>query len=266
MSMNLALDGKVALVTGAGEGIGRAVAHALAAEGAKVAICGRTLAKLEEAADAIAKSTSAKVLPWVADVTKPEDVERYVQAARDQLGPPAVLVNNATIPLYGTFETLHDDDWCRYFDVKVMGYVRCCRLVLPLMQAQGWGRIVNIAGVAARLPRATSLLNGAFNAALVNFTKVLSTTAAPYGVTVNAIHPGATATKRLGLNIAARARAAKTSEDAIRKHMLEDIPIGRFIQPEDIAALVVFLASRQASAITGQTIAVDGGAVPCAYY
>lgn len=256
--MNLGLKGRVALITGGSKGIGRVVAGSLAKEGVKLALCARGEAGLKAAADEL-RSLGAEVITVPADVAKPDDILRFVNTAADHYGRIDILLNNAVSSTQSSFEALPDEDWKHHLDVKLMGYVRCARAVLPHMQKAGGGRIVNIAGMTARIVSEYRITNGAVNAAVTNFTKHLSEQVGKDGITVNAIHPGYTWTPRLESMLRRWAELDSLPLEEVTALRLKEIPIGRFIQPEDIANLVLFLCSDSASAITGQAIAVDGG-------
>ncbi len=256
--MNFGLRDRVALVTGASKGIGLSVARAFAREGAKLAICARGEADLEAAATEL-REAGAEVLHLRADVSKIDDIREFVEAAAGQFGRIDILLNNAVSSSQANFADLPDEEWKHHLDVKLMGYVRCAREVLPHMQKAGGGRIVNIAGMTARIVSEYRITNGAVNAAVTNFTKHLSEQVGKDGITVNAIHPGYTWTPRLEALLRRWAELDKLTLEQVTALRLKEIPIGRFIQPEDLASLVLFLCSEAASAITGQAIAVDGG-------
>lgn len=256
--MELGLRGRVALITGGSKGIGRTVARALAKEGAKLAICARGEKDLGAAAEEL-RASGAEVLAVSADVSKPEDIRRFVASAAGRYGRIDILLNNAVSSSQASFADLPDEEWKHHLDVKLMGYVRCAREVLPHMQKAGAGRIVNIAGMTARIVSEYRITNGAVNAAVTNFTKHLAEQVGKDGITVNAIHPGYTWTPRLEGLLKRWAELDKLSLEKVTALRLKEIPIGRFIQPEDLANLVLFLCSDAASAITGQAIAVDGG-------
>ncbi|MCC6535075.1 MAG: SDR family oxidoreductase [Burkholderiales bacterium] len=256
--MNTGLTGRTALVTGGSKGIGRAVALALARQGVDVAICARGAGELEQAADAI-RALGVRALALPTDMTEPEAVRAFVDTAADHFGRIDILVNNAVTSTQNTFAALSDEEFRYHIDVKVMGYIRCARAAVEHMRVRGWGRIVNVAGMTARIVTDFRMTNGIVNAAVSNFTKHLSEQVGKHGITVNAVHPGYTWTPRLegGLRKWAELEGVTFEEACARR--LQEIPIGRFIQPEDLANLVVFLCSETAGAITGQAIAVDGG-------
>ncbi len=256
--MKVDLDGRVALVTGGSKGIGRTTALAMARSGAKLALCARGQAGLDEAAAEI-RALGADVLAVRADVTRPEEIRRFVDAAAVRFGRIDILLNNAVSSGQNTFAALSDEDWQHHLDVKLMGYVRCAREAMPHMKKAGGGRIVNVAGMTARIVSEFRMTNGVVNAAVTNFTKHLAEQAGKDGITVNAIHPGYTWTPRLETALVRWAELEGRTLEDVTALRLKEIPIGRFIQPEDIASLVLFLCSDAASAITGQAIAVDGG-------
>lgn len=256
--MHLGLVGCVALITGGSKGIGKAVAKAMAGEGVKLAICARGEAALHETAAEL-HAAGAEVLSVRADTTQGEDIRRFVDNAAAHYGRIDILVNNAVSSTQSSFAALSDEEWRHHIDVKLLGYVRCAREAMPHLEKSGRGRIINVAGMTARIVSEYRMTNGVVNAAVTNFTKHLAEQAGRKGITVNAIHPGYTWTPRL---VAALERWAKLDGVALEKVTalrLAEIPIGRFIQPEDLSNLVLFLCSDAASAITGQAIAVDGG-------
>ena len=171
-----------------------------------------------------------------------------------------ILVNNAAGSGLGALSELTDEDWLRHLDVKLIGYVRCAREVIPHMKQKNWGRIVNIGGAAAR--GGGGYASGAANSAVVNFSKKLSDEVAAYGITVNAIHPGTTRTQR---REHAAARKGMTLDELVREQ-IKRIPIGRLIEPEEIAYTVLYLVSAKAAAVTGQVLGVDGGSTRGIYY
>lgn len=256
--MQCSLTNRVALITGGSKGIGYAMAHRLGEAGARLVICARDPVHLNQARDALA-SKGIDVLSVVADVSVPQDIETLVEKAFGHYGRMDILINNAVSSSQNTFDALSDEEWRHHIDVKLMGYIRCARAVLPHMKAQSWGRIVNVAGMTARDVSAFRITNGVVNAGVTNFTKHLAEQVGPFGVTVNAIHPGYTWTPRLEAALANWAKLEGTSTQHVETLRLQEIPIGRFIQPDDLANLAVFLSSDVAGAITGQSIAVDGG-------
>jgi NAD(P)-dependent dehydrogenase (short-subunit alcohol dehydrogenase family) len=260
------LRGKKALVTGGSRGIGRAIARVLAQEGADVAICGRTRQTLEEAARDISAETDRRVLPIVADMRRAEDITRFVAESAAELGGIDILVNNAVESTIEPILDSADAEILQHFTVKFLGYLRCIRAALPHLEARGGGRIVNIGGIAMRLGHIGSSSSGPPNAALTNLTKNLATALAPRGITVNIVHPGGVYTERTAGGIRRNAAERGVSVDEILRERGARVPIGRMVQPEDIAHLTVCLCAAQAGAITGQSIAVDGGSVANVYY
>jgi len=264
--MDFGLRDRAVLVTGGNRGIGLAIALGFAAEGAHVAICGRDAAALEAARAAI-EGQGVKAAAIAADLFTAEGCAQAVSDAAAAFGRLDVLVNNASTSPGGELETLDDDTLMERLTGKTLAAMRCTRAALPHLRASGRGRIICIGGTSARLPGPGALPSGISNAALVNFAKQISTGAAADGITVNVVHPSTTMTDRTRRNrVPVRARERGISLEAAEETFAEGFPIGRVVEPADIAPLVLFLASTQAAAITGQSIAVDGGSTPMAVY
>ena len=259
--MDLGIKDRVALVTGASRGIGRAVALALAAEGARVVACARD-------AGALGKLT-AEIGPGAAavpgDLSRLAEVERVVTAARERFGRIDILVNNAGAIRAGDFLSTPDAQWTEDWSLKLLGYIRMARAVFPVMRAQGGGRIVNVVGAAARNPTPGYLAGGAANAALVNFTKGLADLGAESGILVTAVSPAATRTERWDTLQAQQAAATGKSLAEVQAQALAPYKLGRIASPEDVAGLVCFLASERAAFLTGICVTVDGGATRGVY-
>lgn len=257
--MELGLKGKTVLVTGGSKGIGRATARALAAEGARVMICSRTAAALDEAAGAIRKETGQAVETIPADLSRLEEVEKTAAEAVRRLGSLDILVNNAGAIKGGDFLSIPDEEWMTGWSLKLLGYVRMARAVFPQMRSQGGGRIVNVVGMAARNPATTYMMGGAANAALINFTKALGDLGAPSNILVTAVSPGPVKTDRWDSLQRQQAAAAGKDLDTFVKEQSRNLPLGRIALPEEVADLVCFLASDRASFLTGIAITLDGG-------
>ena len=254
------LEGKAALVTGGSKGIGKSIAYALAKDGCAVAVCARGEDDLRAAAAEIGDATGARVIPIRADMTDPDDIVNLVRETVNGLGRLDILINNAVNSTSDRASQIPDDVILNHITTKVMGYIRCARECVPHMVASGGGRIINIGGMAARNSSPTNPGSGVTNSAMSNYSKALSDDVAADGILVNCIHPGSTRTERYMGLVAERAVRNNTSSEAELADSVSEIPIGRMIEPDDIANLAAFLCSDLASAITGQTIAVDGGA------
>lgn len=247
--MELGIAGKVALVTGASQGIGRAVAAGLAAEGVRVILSARGQGALDEAVEAI-RLAGGEAFALAADVSQASEVEALLERLRDQHQGPDILVVNAGGPPPGLAAAMDDAAWAKGYELTLMSAVRLARGALGAMRAKGWGRIVNVTSVSVREPIARLALSNAFRAGVTGFAKTLSSEVAAEGITVNNVAPGYTATERLGELI---------KDQAALEALLASIPARRLADPAETAAAVVFLASRQAAYITGQTLLVDGG-------
>lgn len=265
---NEELRGQYALVTGGSRGIGRAVALQLAAQGMHVAICGRTQESLDATANDI-RALGVECLAYTTDVSRNDDIERLVEQltvdvgsgnrSGNRSGNLSVLVNNAVTSTSARFDELTDDQFRYHLDVKLMAYIRIARLVLPLMPTNGRGRIVNIGGMTARIVAPLRMTNGVVNAGVANFTKQFAGYAATSNVTVNCVHPGYTRTERVQQIFEKEAADSGKSVDDIVEQRTSDIPLGKLIEPDDIATAVMFFCSPMAGMITGQCLAVDGG-------
>ena len=256
--MDFGLKDRVALITGGSRGIGRAVGLTLAAEGVHIAFCGRTRETLEQTATEI-RALGVEAWPIEADVSRLEDIQNFVAAGVEAGGRVDILVNNAVTSLSAPFHEQTDDNWRYHVDVKLMAYIRCAREVLPHMREARWGRIVNIGGMTARITAPLRMTNGIVNAGVSNFTKSFSGFVGADNITVNCVHPGFTMTERMMANFEREARDAGISVEEARDHRRAEIPLGRLIEPKDIAAAALFFCSPLADSVTGQCIAVDGG-------
>jgi NAD(P)-dependent dehydrogenase (short-subunit alcohol dehydrogenase family) len=257
--MDLGLKGKTALVTGGSKGIGRAVAKTLAAEGARVVICSRDASALKQAAADIERATGGQVETVSGDLSQRDEVSRVAALALSRLGRLDILVNNAGAIKGGDFLTTPDEEWLSGWSLKLLGYIRMAREVLPHMQRQGGGRIVNVVGAAARNPATTYMMGGTANAALINFTKALADLGARSKVLVTGVSPGPVKTERWDNLMAQQAKAAGQETAIYVEERSREFPLGRIALPEEVADVVCFLASERASYLTGITITVDGG-------
>jgi 3-oxoacyl-[acyl-carrier protein] reductase len=258
--MDLGLQEKVALVLAASKGLGRASASVLAHEGAAVTIGARHADILQQAALDIEKSSGSRVLAVPCDVTHPEDLEAIVTATIQEFGRLDILVNNAGGPPPGYFEHFDDSAWQKAFELNLLSAVRLIRLALPHMRRAGEGRIINIVSTSVKQPIDGLLLSNAIRPGVIGLAKSLSIELAPDNITVNNVCPGRILTDRIleGLNVREQLARGTSLEDVI-SGQAKDIPMGRLGKPEELGALVAFLASSQASYITGTTIPVDGG-------
>jgi 3-oxoacyl-[acyl-carrier protein] reductase len=256
--MDLGLKGKVALAAASSAGLGRAVAEALAAEGADLVMCARSEGPLEEARRDLEKY-KVRIVAVPADLTEPEGVAKVVGAAFETFGRVDVLVTNTGGPPAGPFEAHTPEDWDRAVRQNLFSVLNLVREVLPGMRERRWGRIINVTSIAVKQPSDNLILSNAVRAAVTGFARTLATETAMDGITVNNVMPGFTRTGRLTELAAKRAEIRGVTSDDIWAGWHREIPMGRVGEPRELAALVAFLASEQASYITAQSIAVDGG-------
>jgi 3-oxoacyl-[acyl-carrier protein] reductase len=258
--MNFGLENKVAIVTAASQGLGKASALALAQEGATIIICSHRQKEIVESAEEIQKSTNSTVVPIVADVTKPDDIKKLIMQTKQRFGTIHVLVNNAGGPPTGTISSLTDDDWRKGHELTLMSVVRLTREVLPIMIEQHWGRIITIVSIVAKQPMNELLLSSTIRPGIFGFVKVLSNLHAKDGITINTICPGLILTKRQEELSASRAAQKNQSMEEYLKEVASTIPTGRLGRPDEIGSVIAFLASEQASYVNGVNLLVDGGA------
>lgn len=257
--MNLGLKGRVALVTAASSGLGKATAFELAAEGANLAINSRNSDKLSLAADEIRSSTGAEVLPVPGDVTVEEDVRRMVALTRERFERLDVLVANAGGPPSGYFDDFAIEDYRRAIELNLLSTVSLCREAVPLMRERGWGRIVAITSVAAKQPIDHLILSNTARAGLLGFLKSLSGQVAPDGITVNTVCPGFHLTERLESLASKTAEKEGITVEEVLNRIAASAPMKRIGEPRELAAMVAFLCSERAGYITGTVTQIDGG-------
>ena len=263
--MELNLKGKTVLVTASSMGIGRATAELFMKEGCKVALCSRNKENLLKTINEIKSQYNIEPLWEVCDINKSSDIENVVKLVQSNYGDIEILVNNCGGPVPGFFETLSDDDWENAFDQVLMSAVRFARLVLPGMQDKKWGRIINITSLSVKQPIDNLILSNSLRNAVTAFAKTLSNQVGKYNITVNNIAPGYTLTARLYELSVIRAKQSNESHEHILASMANDVPMKRLARPEEVASLIVYLASEQAGYITGTTIGVDGGVTKSTY-
>ena len=257
--MDLQLKGRTALVTGASQGIGRAITEVLAQEGVDVAICARHREPLEAAATAISQATGRRIVPITADLTEEADAAQFVARSVEALGRVDILVNNAGSAPGGVIETLSERDWALALQLKFMGYVRCLRHVLPLMVKQHGGRVVNLIGNDGVKPSYWEIAPGAANAAGQNLTRSLAGQYGRHGISFVAINPGPVRTERWAGLVKAMARDMKLSHEQADQLAPSSIPMGRIAESIEVANLVAMLASPLMHYVNGTMIEIDGG-------
>ena len=263
--MDLGLSGRVAVVAASSQGIGKAVALGLAREGARLAICARTEAPLQAAAEEIRRETGAEVLTRALDVTDYAAVRAFVMDTAQRFGTIDICVANAGGPPSKSFAETSPADWEAAARLNLMSTVFLAKETLPVMQQQRWGRFLAITSVSVKQPLDGLVLSNAVRSGVSGLIKSLSNEYGPYNVLVNNVCPGFTATARLVGLAETLARREGVSAEEIESRWTGQIPLRRLGQPDELAHLVVFLASERASYITGASIAVDGGIVKGLY-
>ncbi len=266
--MDLELKDKTAIVTGGSRGIGKAIARELAREGVQVAIVARNSEALDVTAKELAEETGGWILPIVADTGDDAAVKAMVKRAAVEFGRLDILVNCAarvagTVP-EPKLADITDDSFFPDMNVKVLGYLRCAREAAPYMRQNGWGRIINLSGLAAR--RGGSILAATRNAAVVAASKSLADELGPHGINVAVVHPGTTFTERIPGMIAGLAEREGISHEEAERRIGSGSLVGRIIDAREVAYVVAFLASPKSVAITGELIGVSGGMPGAIFY
>ncbi len=257
--MELGLSNKVAVVLAASKGLGRAAAEALAAEGARVVIGSRNTEELEKTASQISQKTGSQVIAIPVDVTDAAQVKEFIAKAAAHFGRIDILVNNAGGPPFGPVESFNEAAWQSAFELNLLSTVRITRLVLPHLKKTGSGRIINITSLSVKSVLENSVLSTSIRMGVVGLAKMLADEVGPDQITVNNVCPGLILTDRVRSSGIKKELAAGLTEDEALAEKAKNIPLRRIGQPEELAALITFLASEKASYITGTTIQVDGG-------
>lgn len=263
--MELNLTGKNVLVTAASMGIGRAAAEQFIKEGCNVAICSRNQDNLLKAVKEIKSLYNVEPLWVVCDINKLDDIENTFKVVTETLGNIDILVNNCGGPRAGFFEELNDSDWDFAFKQILMSAVRFTRLVLPGMKEKKWGRIINVTSLSVKQPVDNLILSNSLRSAVTAFAKTLSNQVGKYNITINNVAPGYTLTSRIYELAVIRAKQLGVSHEEVLSSMANEVPMKRLASPEEVASLIVYLASEQAGYITGATISVDGGIIKATY-
>lgn len=248
--MDLNLHNKVAIITGASAGLGKAIALSLAQEGVRVAISARRADVLEQTADEITSQTNQEVLTFAGDMTDASQIEQFVKDVVERLGTVHILINNVGQAARGRLLSLRQEDWQKTLDINLLSAVQMTKKVVLLMQQQRWGRIINISALSAKEPSEDLIASNVVKTGLVSFSKTLARELAPDNILVNCVSPGLIESPQ-------NDRYFSASE---REEAESNIPLGRFGQPEEFASVVTFLCSERASYITGVNVLVDSGA------
>ncbi len=259
--MDLGLRDRVAIVAASSRGLGRACAMELAREGAKLVICARDCTRLRATAGEIGEATGAEVLSMGTDLTDDAQIRHLADEALRRFGRIDILVTNNGGPPAGYYDDFDDDAWLAAHQLTLMSAVRLIRAVLPAMRAQQWGRIINITSVSVKQPIDNLLLSNVYRPGVIGLAKTLSAQLATAGITVNNVAPGYTRTDRVLELAEARAAEQGKAVEEVLADTTASYPMLRMGEPEELAALVAFLASERAGYITGTTIPVDGGYV-----
>jgi 3-oxoacyl-[acyl-carrier protein] reductase len=263
--MELGLRGKTVLITASSKGIGRATAEEFIREDAKVAICSRSEKNLLRTVNEIKNLYDVEPFWVVCDINKPEEIENTVKLVETELGNIDVLVNNCGGPVPGTFEDLDESNWDDAYTQVMLSSIRFVKLVLPAMKRKHWGRIVNITSISVKQPVENLILSNAFRSGLTAYAKTLSGEIGEYNITVNNVAPGYTLTGRLYELAVNKAKRIGESHEHVLAEMANEVPLKRLARPDEVASLIVYLASDKASFITGSTISVDGGVIKSTY-
>ena len=259
--MDLGLRDKVAVVGGASKGLGRACAEVLAEEGAKVVMCSRTQADLEQVAQHIRTKAQADVFIFAGDLDRPDTIRKLIAAAVEHYGRLDILVNNSGGPPLAEAHNATEDQWATAVQRSLLFFARMCKEALPHMKSQGGGRIINILASTVYQPIPNLALSGATRMGVAAYAKSLSEEVAKHGILVNNVCPGALLSERMLANTKARADKEGISLEKALALRAAEIALGRIGEPRELANLVAFLASEKASYITGTTMRVDGGMV-----
>ncbi|MCU0303982.1 MAG: SDR family oxidoreductase [Thermoanaerobaculales bacterium] len=252
-------DGRIAIVGGASSGLGYAVAERLLADGCRVVVVSRSEERIGAAAERLRGATGAEVEPVAADLVDPDGPGRVVDAARRRFGEPEILVTNAGGPPAMPAVEADASRLTQACELLLLPVQRFLGLCLPAMRATGWGRVVAVTSIAVREPQPGLVLSNALRAGLTGYLKSVADEVARDGVTVNSVLPGYTATDRLTELAAVKAKASGATSEEVMAAWAAAIPLGRLLEPAEVAAAVAFLASDAASGITGHALPVDGG-------
>lgn len=259
MIMDLGIKNKVALVTASSQGLGKATAFSLAKEGVNLAICSRNEKSITETAKEISKATGVKVLPFTADVSKNEDIDRVIDSVKKEFGTIHILVNNAGGPPTGRITAITDAEWEKGVNLTLMSMIRLTRAVLPMMELQNWGRIVTIVSITAKQPVDELLISSTLRPGILGLSKILANQYGKFGITINTICPGYVLTQRQEELSRSRSVEKQMTMEEYLADSAKNIPIGRLGRPEEIGDVIAFLASGRASYINGANLLVDGG-------
>jgi len=256
--MNCSIEGKTAWITGAGGAIGAGICKRFAEQGARIVLSGRNEMTLRQVAESL--PAEVKPLVRVLDVTDRKAVDSIATELIETCGAIDIVVNSTTCPIFADFQTLSDEDWMAVLDAKALGYMRVSRAVLPHMQRNGFGAIVNISGRGGHQPNSPSHLAGSCaNAAVNTLTKGLANIYGPFGIRINAIAPGAVRSPRYDAIAAANKAISDKKQSAERSGSATGHPLGEMAEIEDIADAALYLASNMSRFITGVILQVDGG-------
>lgn len=257
--MDLGIAGKVALVAGGSQGLGKAVAEELCREGARVALCALDDPELPRAVEEIRSGTGGEVTGFSADVSDAEQARNFVRKGIEHYGTIDILVNNAGGPPSRSFLEIDDELWLSGVRLNLMSTIVMTREAVPVMMNKRWGRIINMTSISVKQPIDGLILSNTVRAGVVGLAKTLSNELAPYNITVNSVCPGYTMTERVRSLSVATAGKEGTTPEAVVRRWESSIPMGRLGTPEEFAALVAFLASEKAGYITGAAVQIDGG-------